>query len=294
MKRNLRGMIVPLVTPFASEDVDIASIRSNVTNYARTRLAGLFVGGSNGESKSLTDQEKLAVLAAVLESRAEHQAVIAGTGHESTRQTVALSKQAEQLGADYVCVLTPSYFKKRLTDEALIGYYNNIADALTIPVLIYNAPGFTGVTISPKVVGVVSRHPNIVGIKDSAPGDGGPYLEVVDSSFLVFSGTINQLYPALILGAAGGVVSLANAFPDACCDLFERAQSGDLESARRLHFKLTRLNHSISGKYGVAGVKYAMDQAGYRGGDPRLPLMPLSEEEMRSIAAAIQEAALLP
>ncbi len=186
MKRNLRGMIVPLVTPFASEDVDFASIRSNVAKYARTRLSGLFVGGSNGESKSLTDQEKLEVLAAVLESRAEHQAVIAGTGHESTRHTVALSKQAEQLGADYVCVLTPSYFKKRLTDEALIGYYNNIADALTIPVLIYNAPGFTGVTISPKVVGAVSRHPNIVGIKDSAPGDGGPYLEVVRLEFLGF------------------------------------------------------------------------------------------------------------
>lgn len=289
----LRGIITPMTTPFKDGRVDLAGLRANTARYATTHLCGLFVAGSNGENRSLTDREKMEVLSAVLEGRVEGQAVIAGTGHESTCQTIALSREAEQLGADYVAVLTPSYFRKLLTDDVLVGYYKDVADAINIPVLIYNAPAFTGMAISPRAVEALAQHPNIYGIKDSAPGDSSQYLSVVGANFAVFSGTINQLYPAMMLGAAGGVVSLANAFPEACCDLYDTVARGDIHEARRCHFRLTRLNHAISGNFGVAGVKYAMDRAGYVGGLPRLPLLPLTDDQKRVIDMALESASMI-
>ena len=217
---------------------------------------------------------------------------MAGTGYESTRQAIAFSKKAADLGADFVSLLTPSYFKKRLTDEAMIGYYTEVAEALSIPVLIYNAPGFTGMTISPKVIEAISRHPNIAGMKDTSPANIGRYLEVCGEDFDVLSGTIDTLFPGLALGASGGVVSLANAFPHPCCELYERFKRGDLQGARKLFYKLFRLNHSVSGNFGVAGVKYAMEVAGYYGGPPRLPLLPLTDSDKKLIKQAISEAGL--
>jgi 4-hydroxy-2-oxoglutarate aldolase len=290
MNRTLRGIIAPMTTPFKNGSLDIAGVRANVGKYAATALCALFVTGSNGENKSLTDKEKAEVLSAVMDVRSPNQLVIAGTGHESTQQTIALSRQAERSGADFVAVLTPSYFRRNLTEAALVGYFRDVADAISIPLLIYNAPGFTGTTISPAVVENLSLHPNIIGIKDSSQGDTSAYLEVVDREFLVFSGSIAQLYPALVLGAAGGVVSLADALPDLCCDLYEKAVHGRAEEACSEHFRLRRLGHAISGRFGVAGVKYAMDRAGYVGGIPRLPLLPLTDDERHQIDLAFERA----
>lgn len=292
MPARLSGIFAPITTPFVDEEVAIAHLKDNVRKYRNTPLAGFFALGSNGESKSLTEEEKLKVLEVVIQEKAEHQLVMAGTGYESTRQTVAFSKKAASLGADFVSILTPSYFKKGLTDEAMIGYYTDVAEAVPVPVLIYNAPGFTGMTVSPKVIEKISPHPNIQGMKDTSPADIGRYLQVCGEDFEVLSGTINTLFPGLTLGASGGVVSLANAFPKPCCQLFERFKDGDLEEARKLHYRLFRLNHSVSGSFGVAGVKYAMEVAGYYGGAPRLPLLPLKDDAKASIEEAIARAGL--
>ena len=292
MAKSITGIIAPITTPFLNEDVSIDHVRDNIRKYKDTPLSGFFVLGSNGENKSLTEQEKVKILEAVLQERSEHHVVMAGAGYESTRQTISFSKQATELGVDCISLLTPSYFKKGLTDDAMVRYYTDVAEAVQIPILVYNAPGFTGVTISPRVIETISRHPNIAGMKDTSPDSIGRYLEVCSEDFDVLSGTINTLFLGLVLGASGGVVSLANAYPHPCCELYQKVNMGDIDGARNLHFKLFHLNHSLSGRFGVAGVKYAMEVAGYYGGDPRLPLLPLKEAEKKLIRDAIVEARL--
>jgi 4-hydroxy-2-oxoglutarate aldolase len=290
--KRLEGVFAPLTTPFEDGKVSLELLRANVRKYCKTSLSGFFVLGSNGESKSLSKKEKVKVLEAVLEEKADHQHVMAGCGYESTRQTIEFSKWAASAGVDFVSVLTPSYFKKTLTDDAMVGYYQDVADALSIPVLVYNAPGFTGLSLSAGVVQKISRHPNIVGMKDTSPANMSSYLAVSGDSFDVLSGTISTLFPALMLGASGGVVSLANAFPEICCTLFDICQQGDIPGARELHYRLFKLNQSVSGSFGVAGVKQAMTLGGFFGGDPRLPLLPLSEDSKKFIGKAVTAAGI--
>ena len=293
MGHKISGIFAPVNTPFLNEDVSLDHFRGNMRKYSKTPLSGFLVLGSNGENKSLNEDEKLRLVEIALQEKAEHQVVMAGGGYESTRETMAFSKKVAELGADIVSLVTPSYFKKSLSDDALIGYYTDVAEALTIPVFAYNAPGFTGLTLSPKVIAAISRHSNIGGMKDTSPDGIARYLEVCGDNFDVLSGTISTLFIGLALGASGGVVSLANAYPQACCELYEKWKNGDLDGARGLHHKLFVLNQSVSGKFGVAGVKYASEVAGYYGGPPRLPLLPLKDEEKKSIKDAIARAGLL-
>jgi 4-hydroxy-2-oxoglutarate aldolase len=290
MAHKVSGIIAPVTTPFRDEEVALDQFRENIRTYSKSPLSGLFILGSNGENKSLTEQEKLSLLEVALEEKAERQFLIAGTAYESTRETIAASKKAAELGADLITLVSPSYFKKRMTDDAVIGYYTEVAEALTIPVIAYNAPGFTGVTLSPNVIETISKHPNIAGMKDSSPAGLAKYLEICDEDFDVLSGTVNTLLIGLVLGISGGVVSLANAFPQPCCDLYEKYQKGDLDGAKELHHKLFMLNASVSGKFGVAGVKYCMELAGLHGGAPRRPLLPMDDKGKKAIQDAAKKA----
>ena len=293
MSKKLSGIAAPITTPFVNGEIAYDRLRSNVQKYSETALAGFLALGSNGESMFLTESEKLKVLDLVLQERADHQLVMAGAGYESTRQTISFSNQVAEMGADFVSILTPSYFKRRLTDEAMIGYYTDVADAVPIPVIAYNAPGFTGMTLTPKVVEVISRHPNVIGMKDTSKGNMSTYLSVAGNDFDILSGTVSTLFESMLLGAKGGVVSLANAFPAPCCELYEACKALDLDKARRLHYMLIKLNKSVSGSFGVAGVKYAAEVAGFHGSDPRKPLLPITEEGRQSIKKAIKEAGLM-
>ena len=293
MSKKLSGIAAPISTPFDNGEIAYDRLRSNVQKYSETALAGFFALGSNGESMFLSESEKLKVLEVVLQEKADHQIVMAGAGYESTRQTISFSNQVAEMGADFVSILTPSYFKKRLTDEAMIGYYTDVADAVPIPVIAYNAPGFTGMTLTPKVVEVISCHPNVIGLKDTSRGNMSTYLSVAGNDFDILSGTVSTLFESILLGAKGGVVSLANAFPAPCCELYEACKAVDLDKARRLHYMLIKLNKSVSGSFGVAGVKYAAEIAGYYGGDPRKPLLPITEEGRQSIRKAIKAAGFL-
>jgi 4-hydroxy-2-oxoglutarate aldolase len=293
MSKKLAGIAAPITTPFLDEEVAYDRLRDNIKKYSRTELAGFFALGSNGEGKCLTETEKLKVLEVVLQEKSAHQIVMAGAGYESTKQTIAFSRKVAEMGADFVSIVTPSYFKSRLTDDALIGYYTDVADALTIPVVAYNAPGFTGMTLSARVIEKISRHPNVAGMKDTSKGNMSSYLNACGEDFVILSGTVSTLFESMLLGAKGGVVSLADAIPAPCCELYNKLKAGDLEGARRLHYKLFNLNRSVSGSFGVAGVKCAMDIAGYYGGAPRLPLLPITEEGRQSVRKAIEAAGLL-
>ena len=284
---KISGIFAPITTPFENDELSLEYFRQNMRKYSQTSLDGFLVLGSNGENKSLAEDEKLKILEVVMALKADRQQVMVGTGYESTRRTIAFSKTAAALGVGYVSVLTPFYFKKRLTDDALTGYYTDVADALSVPVLAYNAPGFTGVTLSVNVVEKISRHHNIAGMKDTSAGNLSSYLAVCGDNFDVLCGTITTLFTGLLLGASGGVVSLANSFPEPCCELFAKCRSGDLNGARDLHYTLFKLNRSVSGSFGVAGVKCAMEQRGYFGGDPRLPLPALGGDDKKLIQNAI-------
>lgn len=294
MKTKLAGIFAPITTPFVNEEVSLKQFKANIQKYKKTPLAGIFVLGSNGESKSLTESEKISLLEVVLAERGDHQMVMAGTGYESTRQTISFSKKVAQMGVDCVSIVTPSYFKKHMTDGALIAMYTEVAEALTVPVIIYNAPGFTGVTVSPKVIKALASHANIAGMKDSSTGNMSSYLLAAQGAdFNVLAGTVSTLLPSMMLGATGGVVSLANAFPASSCELYERFAAGDAAGALKLHNTLYALNQSVSGSFGVAGVKYAMELGGFHGGDPRKPLLALKDTDKESIRAAAKAAGIM-
>ncbi|MDZ7838215.1 MAG: dihydrodipicolinate synthase family protein [Actinomycetota bacterium] len=223
MKEKLSGVFVPTITPFEDDQIQYDQLEENLKKLNSTPITGHLALGSNGEYKSLTRDEQLKVLEIFVKNK-EDKIIMAGTGCESTRETVELSKQAQEIGADFVSVLTPSYFKKIIDDQVLIHYYTEIADNVDIPVLIYNAPGFTGgVTISPKAVRKLSDHPNIVGMKDSSKAGLMGYLSATRDvdDFYVLAGSMSFFLTGLIFGAVGGIISLANAIPQVCCQLYQ-------------------------------------------------------------------------
>lgn len=279
-ERKLSGVFAPVVTPFHSDEPALDDLRFNLRKLSKTDLAGYFALGSNGEFRSLTDKEQIQVLDIFAEEKG-NKVVMVGTGCESTRQTIEKSKLAAETGFDYVSILTPSYFAKQIDGATLQCYYERIADSIDIPVLLYNAPGFTGgMEIPLQIVLELSGHPNIVGMKDSSPAGPAKLLACLDPAedFNVLAGSANFFYPSLHLGAAGGVVSLANALPGPCCDIYRLFTQGKYDDAKELSFRLARLNQAISGPWGVAGVKAAMDITGFKGGQPRHPLQGLTDE----------------
>lgn len=288
-KRKLSGVFSPVVTPFRSEGLALDDLRFNLRKFNETGLAGYFALGSNGEFRSLTDREQIQVLEVFAEEKGEKM-VMVGTACESTKQTIEKSKLASEMGFDYVSILTPNYFSKQMNGDTLQDYYERVADSLDIPVLLYNAPGFAGgVQIPPETVLELSRHPNIVGMKDSSPTGPGKFLTILDPAedFHVLAGSANFFYPALHLGAAGGVISLANVLPGPCCDLYRLFTQGKYDDARELSFRLARLNQTVSGAWGVPGVKAAMQITGFKGGQPRHPLQGLSDEAKERIRQMI-------
>ena len=285
----LSGVFAPVVTPFTGDEFVPDDLRFNLAKLRTTGLRGYLALGSNGEFRSLTEAEQFRVLDVFAEEKGD-KVVMVGTACESARETIDRSKKVAAMGFEYVSVLTPSYFAKRMDGPTLRGYYERIADAVTVPVLLYNAPGFAGgVRIPPDTVAVLAAHPNILGIKDSSSTGPGQYLTLLEGveDFYVLAGSANFFYPSLHLGATGGIVSLSNALPEPCCELYRLFLATRYDEARELHSRLARLNGVVSGTAGVAGVKAAMDITGFRGNEPRFPLTPASDAIRQRIRETI-------
>ncbi|MHC4749555.1 MAG: dihydrodipicolinate synthase family protein [Planctomycetota bacterium] len=295
-KKKLSGVFAPVVTPFRSDELAIDDLRYNLRELNKTELNGYLALGSNGEFRSLTDKEQIQVLEVFSHEKGE-KVVMVGTACESTRQTIEKSKLASEMDFDYVSILTPSYFAKRIDGATLEDYYKRVADSVDIPVLLYNAPGFTGgVEIPLQTVLELSKHPNIVGMKDSSPTGPSKLLSCLDPAqdFHVLAGSANFFYTSVHLGAAGGVLSLANALPEPCCELYRLFTQGRYDDARELSFRLARLNQAVSGPWGVAGVKAAMEITGFKGGQPRHPLKALTDEAKERIRRKMAEEGFIP
>ncbi|HVS87169.1 MAG TPA: dihydrodipicolinate synthase family protein [Candidatus Acidoferrum sp.] len=287
---DLSGVFPALITPFAADgSVSLADLKHNLHRYNGTDLAGYVVLGSTGESVLLSPAEIDGVLATAKEAAAPGKKLIAGTGAESTAETIEKTKRAAELGYHAALVKTPHYYKPMYGPEVLIAHYRRVADNSPIPILLYSVPQFTGVALEAPEVAALSEHPNIIGIKDSSGNVQrvGEVIAATRPAFQVLVGSASTMYPSLMVGARGAILALANALPEKCVALYNFAHRGQLEKARELQQLLVKASKLIVSEAGIAGVKFVMDQRGYRGGIPRPPLLPLTDEVKKRLIALL-------
>ncbi|MDC7227661.1 MAG: dihydrodipicolinate synthase family protein [Spirochaetales bacterium] len=283
-KEMLSGVFAPMCTPFENDEVNISGFEQNIKTMNSSSLKGFFVLGTNGEFKTVSETERVKILETAVGAAASDKVVMAGTGVESTRETIRLTKQAAEIGVSSVSLLMPNFFAKKIDDEVMINHILEVADASPIPVVLYNNPSVAaGITISEAVVEAVSVHENVVGVKDSSKDTWSANTAYDSDGFSVMAGSASYFLDLLEKGGTGGVLSLANIIPDACGELYNLYIAGKKEEAYALNERLVSLNKLVSGKYGVAGVKYAMDYAGFAGGAPRRPLKALTGEQKKSV-----------
>jgi 4-hydroxy-2-oxoglutarate aldolase len=293
---EIKGVIPPVITPFKENDeVDYEKFSSNIKKWNSKDLAGVLVLGSNGETAYLREEEKLELIKLAVENTDDDKIVMVGTGLESTEMTIELTNKAAKLGADCALLLTPNYYGGKMGDEAQLAYFKEVADNTEIPILIYNVTKFTHINISPKVVSELSKHKNIIGMKDSS-GDVKQLIQFMnaglDQEFNLLVGTAAAWYPALAVGVKASVMALANCCPDECIEVQKLFEEGKNEESLELYKKMYPVNSAVTGGYGIAGLKYVCDELGFEGGFTRKPLLPLKDREKVELDSIIKKAEL--
>ncbi|MDP9311477.1 MAG: dihydrodipicolinate synthase family protein [Chloroflexota bacterium] len=291
---NLAGLYPPIPTPFDDQErIAFAKLEANLQRWVSQPLAGVVMPGSNSEAAFLTEAERVEVwqvCAPIL--RAADKRFIAGTGAETTAETIALTQRAAELGAVASLVLPPYFYKSALTHDALVAHYQAVADASPIPILLYNVPAFTGVDFALATFLALAEHPQIVGVKDSSSN----IVKMAEllaqrPDFQVFAGTGSALLPFLSIGAVGGIMGLANVAAHQLRDVMMAFEQNQRDLAQQRQLALTGLNSAVTARFGVAGLKYAMDQSGLYGGPTRRPLLPLgtaARAEIDRLLAAVR------
>jgi 4-hydroxy-2-oxoglutarate aldolase len=290
MNKPLEGVYIALTTPFLGDRIAPDKLRENVRRYNETGVAGYLVLGSTGECVSLTDEESLVLVQAVLDAAAPDKKVLVGTARESTRTTIDFTNSLPISGISAVLVRPPSYFKSKMTREALKAHYLAVAEASRYPVIVYNMPANTGISLEPGLIVDLAPHPNIIGLKESS-GSIAFLEEVVGRApgdFHYFVGSGHVVYPGLEMGASGGILAVANAVPEMCARLFRSFKAGRKDEARELQLDLVPLNKLLVEVGGIAGLKHAQGLCGFYGGPTRLPLLPVDEKGQAEIAALLK------
>ena len=289
---SLHGVFTPIVTSFDADGaVAHDKIAANLERWNRTDLRGYIVLGSNGEWVFLDEVERLEVLRTARQAIPRDKLMVAGTAAESTFHTLRMTERAAAIGADAAIIVNPSYYKGQMTPSVLADYYRAVADATPIPIMIYNLPPATGMDLPADLLVELSAHPNIIGVKDTG-GNMAKMADTVrraDGAFEVLSGSAHFFYPSLAIGVTGGILALGNIAPKACLALYDHFRAGRMEEGRDLHLRMLPVNLAVTSRWGVSGLKAAMDMLGWYGGPPRLPLQPLGDDrrhELRTILAA--------
>jgi 4-hydroxy-2-oxoglutarate aldolase len=290
---NLKGIFPPVVTPFNRRgDVDEKRFRENLEKYAGTGLGGVVVAGSTGEALYLNEAERLRLVEIARDVVCPPELLLVGTGLESTRETIRLSREAIARGADALLVLPPHYYKPKMDAPALIAHFKVLASKVKRPVVLYSIPQFTGINMDVESIAALSRHPNIVGLKESSGNLAfvKTILRKVAPGFRVLVGSVAILLDGLRAGAAGAVLGQACFAPALCVGVYEAFCHGQAKTAHELQQRLLPLAQKISVPFGVSGIKVALDLSGYHGGLPRSPLLPLSAESRQAVSAALRAA----
>jgi 4-hydroxy-2-oxoglutarate aldolase len=292
---TFEGVYPPVLTPYRGDEVALDRLAANLRRLDAYPLAGYVVLGSTGEFPLLSESEKERVVEAARAETPRSKLLIAGTGGESTAAVIRLTKRAAGLGADAVLVITPGYFKGMMKPPALVRHYRAVADASPVPVLLYNFPANTGINLEPETVARLAEHPNIRGIKDSSGNvpQAAETIRMTPKTFHVLVGSPMALVPALMLGAAGGILAVANLAPGECCEIHRLALAGQWGEARELTYRLSPLATGISARYGIGGLKAALDLLGYYGGPPRMPLPAPDGDGIEEIREILATAGLL-
>lgn len=287
---NLNGILPPLTTPFAPDgSIAPERLRENIARYNRIGLAGYVVNGSTGESVLLRWEEIYRLWEAARAATPPEKTLIAGTGAESTTETIAHTNRAAEMGYNAALVRTPSFYKPAMNEDTLAEHYLRVADAARVPILVYSVPIFTHVQVEAPLIARVAKHPNIIGMKDSSGDVPGVARIIAEAprNFRTLVGSAATLYESLEIGAVGAILALACAFPELCVEIYEKARTGDPAGARSLAQKLNAPAKMFGPRYGIAGLKYALDQLGYYGGPPRPPLVPVNEAARQEIDALL-------
>ena len=271
--------------------MDARALRSNIEKWNETGVAGYVALGSTGERVHLDEREYLEVIETARASVPDHLAFIAGAGQQSTRATVNEARKAAAAGADAVLVITPNFYRGAMTPTAFVNYFTAVADASPVPLVLYNIPQNTGIALQPETVARLSEHQNIIGIKDSS-GDvlnHAEMIRLVPGDFAVLTGHGATLYPALCLGAVGAILAIGCVVPHITVTIYQSFIARDYEHARDMQRKLTPLVRAIGMRYGIGGLKAALEMRGYVGGSVRAPLEAPSQEARREIELLLEE-----
>lgn len=289
---NLKGIYPPIPTSFDdSGELALERMQENLIHLSKYSLAGFLILGSNGETVMLSQNEKIRVYEAARQVIPARMLMLAGTGGQSTRETIELTKAAEDSGADAALVLNPFYYKGLMTKDALVRHYHLVADQTDIPVIIYNMPANTGIDMTADTILAIAQHKNIIGLKDSG-GNLAKMGEIVGKArpgFQVLAGSAGFLFPALAVGAVGGILALANIAPQQCIEIHQLFLDGKIEIARKLQNSLIELNAMVTREQGVPALKAAMDMLSIYGGPCREPILPVSEAVKKNIADLIND-----
>lgn len=292
---KLTGIFPPIPTSFTdSGDLATDKMQDNLEKLSRFDLAGFLVLGSNGEMVMLSDAEKVLVYEAARKAIHSGKLMLAGTGGQSTQETIDLTLAAAAAGSDAVVVLNPFYYKGLMNKDALVSHYHEVADRSPVPVIIYNMPANTGIDMSAEIILAISEHSNIIGLKDSGGNlvKMGEIIARAKPGFQVLAGSAGFLLPALMLGAMGGILALANIAPAQCLQIYHSFLISSLEHARKVQLAMIPLNNFVTREQGVPALKAAMDRIGYNGGPCRKPVMPLKEKVLEELYAVMNEAGL--
>ncbi len=296
MTVRLNGVFPPIPTPFDSQgNVEYQQLAANLERWNAYDLDGYVVLGSNGEAVYLNTEEKLRVWQVARQAIPPDKLMIAGTGCESTRESIELTRGAAEAGADAALVVTPHYYGGNMTPASLTRYYHALADAAPIPIMLYNVPKFTRVDMSADLIAALAQHPNIIGVKDS----GGNVAKLADivrqtgSKFQVLAGSAGFFLAGLTLGAVGGVMALANIAPRQCINMYQLFQAREQQEAAKLQRRMVPVNAAVTARFGVAGLKAALDLLGYYGGPVRPPLLDLDETAHETLKTILVEGNIL-
>ena len=294
--RDFHGVYVPVPTPFRGDDVAVDRLKANFAKWNATDLAGYVVLGSTGEFPMLSEAERDTVLGAAREAIPRNKVFLAGTGANSTLHTIRQTKRAAAIGADAAIVITPHYFTKAFAQPAAqVRHYLAVAEASPIPVMLYNFPLNTGINLEPETVARIAEHPNVCGIKDSSGNmpQAAHTIHLTPKSFHVLVGSAAALLPALPIGASGGILALANIAARELCEVYALAREGRWEEAKALAARMMLADRGVAGRYGIGGLKAALDLQGLYGGPCRAPLATPDGDTIEEIKESLASAGLL-
>ncbi len=295
---DIGGVMIPTTTPFdpVTGEVDLVALRHNVDRWAPSGVRGMVIGGSTGEAVYLDEAERERSWEVVRGALPDEALLVAGTGAESLRATLRLTRMAVAQGADAVLVQPPAFYKGAMTPAVVRDHYVAVADAAAVPVILYQVPTrFSTLDFPTGLIAELSTHDNIVGIKDSR-GKLETVAELVTHTqpgFQVLVGSGALLYASLEIGAVGGILGVANLAPRECVRVCEHFAAGEMAAAGALQKRIGALHNAVVGGMGVAGVKCALDLLGYHGGAPRPPLRPLADDRRDEVAACLARAGIV-